>query len=197
MKKFRLVFLSVIMLFAIIPSVYATWYYAGHAPQEVRSSFDTSMNQFGYTPEEVLPGHEVGSLGQNHQEVVYNITDHKTYGLNNQKKPVLTEYLNQNGIVYSNQKTSGGNLKFLGDESESIMWVVEKETDSEYMLYTFLKDHVDSDYLGQSITVYKTKCVKENGVWTNVRSFTGTAPIVRISGLLTIDVNQWKDAVQQ
>ena len=185
--------LLAMMSFILISSVFASWVYAEYPPANARTEIGLSLIEFTYTPEEVLPGHEVGSLNQNHQEVVYNITDHIKYGLNTQSKPLLSNYLNSNGIVYSNQKATGGNLKFLGDESESLMWVVKKETDTEYSIYTFLNDEVTSNNLNVIISVYKTKCVYQDGLWQNVRSFMGEAPIARISNIITINVDEWKE----
>lgn len=177
----------------LITSVFASWVYSAYPPTDKDMSFGLSLIEFVYKPEEVLPGHEVGYLDQNHQEVIYNITDHIKYGLNYQDKPLLSNYLNSNGIVYSNQKATGGNLKFLGDESESLMWVVEKDTDTVYYIYTFLDDNVDSSHLNTIITVYKTMCVYKDGLWQNERAFLGQAPIARISGIMTINVNEWKE----
>lgn len=184
-----LALLSTIM----VTSVYASWLYAEFPPQNIEQSLGLNMAEFIYTPEEVLPGHEVGTLGENHQEVIYNITDHIKYGLNYQQKPLLSNYLEQNGVVYSNQKATGGNLKFLGDESESLMWVIKKETDTEYSIYTFANEYVTSSNLNLVIAVFKTKCVYENGLWVNVRAFVGEAPIARVSGIITIDINEWKE----
>ncbi len=177
----------------LITSVFASWVYAEFSPKDHETNFDLSMIEFVYKPEEVLPGHEVGYLNQNHQEVIYNITDHIKYGLNYQQKPLLSNYLNQNGIVYSNQKATGGNLKFLGDESESLMWVVEKDTDTIYYIYTFEEEQVTSSNLNLLITVYKTKCVYKDGLWQNERAYVGEAPIARVSGIMTINVSKWQE----
>lgn len=177
----------------LITSVFASWVYATNPATSKTIDIPISLIEFIYTPEEVLPGHEVGHLHQNHQEVVYNITDHVKYGLNYQQKPLLTNYLNQNGVVYSNQKATGGNLKFLGDESESIMWIVYKETDTEYHIFTFTDDRVNSSNVNYVKEVYKTKCVYENGTWQNVRAFKGEAPVAEIDNLYTINYEVWKE----
>ncbi len=177
----------------LITSVFASWVYAEYSPDDYETNFGLSMVEFVYKPEEVLPGHEVGYLDHNHQEVIYNITDHIKYGLNYQQKPVLTNYLNENGVVYSNQKTTGGNLKFLGDESESLMWVIKKDTDTVYYIYTFEDEKVVSSNLNLLITVYKIKCVYKDGLWQNERAFIGEAPIARVSGIITINVDEWQE----
>lgn len=46
--------------------------------------------------------------------------------------------------LISNQKAMGGNLKFLGDESEPLMWIVEKDTNTIYYIYTFEDKQVTS-----------------------------------------------------
>ena len=177
----------------LITSVFASWVYSAYPPTDKDMGLGLSLIEFVYKPEEVLPGHEVGYLDQNHQEVIYNITDHIKYGLNYQDKPLLTNYLNQNGIVYSNQKATGGNLKFLGDESESLMWVIEKDTDTIYYIYTFEEEQVTSSNLNLLITVYKTKCVYKDGLWQNERAYVGEAPIAMVSGIMTINVDGWKE----
>ncbi len=54
--KFRLSILILLICLMSIPGVYATWQYAEISTFEVDTFVNLSLEEFGYAPEEVLPG---------------------------------------------------------------------------------------------------------------------------------------------
>lgn len=99
---------------------------------------------FEYPPEEILPGGEMedAELGESHFaliDLILNERD-KGYGLNYSNNVVLHRYLKNQPVVYSNQKVSGGNLKFILDpknNTHGLYYCIEKVSDTEYYIYLF------------------------------------------------------------
>ena len=83
-----------------------------------------SLSEFEWKPEEILPTES--EIGENHLALIelFLNEDNKGYGLNYDSKHVLERYLNKNGVVFSNQKVSGGNLKFVSDETNQLYYCV-------------------------------------------------------------------------
>ena len=98
-------------------------------------SFDVSG--FDWAPEEILPTES--QIGENHLMLIELILNEKSkgYGLNYDQKNVLESYLNSKGIIFSNQKTSGGNIKFVSDETDQLYYCIEKISNTTYYAYTF------------------------------------------------------------
>ncbi|MBO5889271.1 MAG: hypothetical protein J6Q58_03940 [Clostridia bacterium] len=193
-KSLIRLFIAVVLLSILfIPSVLATWIYAENPIQDEIAGINVSLLDFPFKPEEILPGHEVGDLDLNHQEVVNNVTNLRQYGLNEDNKKSLKNYLvTYGGVVYSNQPgITCGNLKFVGDESELLMWIVVKESETECSIYTFSKETINRYNEGDAVVVYKTKCLYENGEWNNVRSYTGESYVTEISGFYSISIARW------
>ncbi len=202
MRLKHLPLLAILLLtisIALIPGSFASWKYAGTILEEQDSNLSMLMDEFYYTPEEVLPGDDGATeLHQNHYNLVTNIVDHIDYGLNASKKPIIRKLLEDGeGVVYSNQNVSGGNLKHMlldSSDVEKLMFAVEYGTDTEYYAYTFSSQYVTSDYVGKYIAVYKTIMVKnENGKWIATTSFVGQAKVFRTPvSVLSIDVKTWE-----
>ncbi len=176
-----------------IPSAFATWNYAVEQTPTIHNDINTALVEFIYKPEEVLPGHEVGYLGTNHQEVIENVANLTKYGLNSKDKKSLLNYLEDlGGIVYSNHPgITGGNLKFVGDESGQLMWAVVQDSETQCSIYTFSKEKINGSYKNQTVTVYKTICLYQNDKWENVRAYTGESIVIQTLGIYTIDVKGW------
>ncbi len=199
MKKLELIFLCVIIVCASAIlmssfSIYGAWiYYADTVP--LSYTVHKSMGSFDYTPEEVLPGgsdndQEV-EIGGNHfvlVDLILNEND-KGYGLNINDSVVLHQYLKRQSVVYSNQKVSGGNLKFILDphsNTHGLYYCVEKVTETEYNAYTF--SFYDMDQVkgtDEEIQVYKTVLVKTDK-WNSTKSYFGYA---KVRTLTTLGVN--------
>ena len=145
MKILRFIPLLVCFLIIItVGGVYATWKYAGLAPQSVQQNVNVSLSVFDYPPEQILPGGdtETAPLGEDHFKLIELILweDDKDYGLNINKNAVIHQYLKSHKVVYSNQKISGGNMKFILDSrnnTHGLYYCVEKVSDTLYYCYTF------------------------------------------------------------
>lgn len=164
------------------------------------------LQEFEYTPDEVLPGGDQNDqeveVGQNHNSLIDRIVNHVTYGLNATKKPIVKDLLLEDGLkaVYSNQTVSGGNLKhiLIDDASmEALDFAIKYETDTFFTAYTFASKYLTNSQVGQTIEVYKTDIVLENGRWVAKRSYKGTAVVSKVfvqnKQIVNIDVFGWKD----
>jgi len=139
------------MIIISIREVYAIWRYSEISTTPGEKSVNVSLSVFYYPPEEVLPGGnpEDIAIGENHFaliEIILNEKD-KRYWLNVNNNSVLYQYLERNGIIYSNQKVSGGNLKFVLDpknNTHKLYYILAKESDTLYYIYTFSVDDLST-----------------------------------------------------
>lgn len=193
--------LCFLLLLMSIGGVFATWYYVDDNVLNVDEYLNVSLSEFVWKPEEILPTDSV--IGENHLALIELILNEneKGYGLNYDKKNVLESYLNSEGIVLSNQKTSGGNIKFVSDETSQLYYIVEKISNTLYYAYTFsyvdLNSAVGTD---KEIPVYRT-ILEKTDKWRAPRSFLGYAQTIslrdlgfsNLSGTLsyTIDPSTW------
>ena len=206
MKKLKSIFsLSAffILLSLIISSgVFCSWIYLQPTESVSYTEHSLSMGDFHYAPDEVLPdGDKDTELGTNHMSLIELILYEKDkgYGININKKPIVHNYLvNVGDVIYCDQHTTGGHLKFLlidNDPVNKLYFCIEKVSGTEYIAYTFLYDELDAARIGQdSILVYKTILLKEDGVWDADRSYIGEAPIIAVSNSdigKSIDVTRW------
>ena len=202
MKHLLRIILAVIAVAILTSGVYALWIYPTPA-DGTSNGIGLSVLDFGYAPEEVLPGDkEATNLHENHNNLITNIVNHIDYGLNATKKPIVRKLLEDGvPVVYCDQNVSGGNLKHMmlsSSDVEQLMFCVEYSSDTEYIAYTFSGKLVANVNVGKTIEVYKTIIEKgSNGKWVATKSYHGTAVIsaVRASSsetLLSIDVSTWK-----
>ena len=122
-------------------------------------------------------------LGKNHLALIDLILNesNKGYGLNHDKKHVLEQYLNSHGIVFSNQKTTSGNLKFVSDETEQLYYCIVEISETEYYAYTFAKADVASAMGSETkIPVYRTVLQKTN-LWDATKTYFGYAKTASLS----------------
>ena len=96
--------LSLIISLALIPGVSASWKYSGESLEQQNTNLSMVMDEFYYAPEEVLPGDDGATeLHQNHYNLVANIVNHVTYGLNATSKPIVRKLLEDGaGVVTLN-----------------------------------------------------------------------------------------------
>ena len=125
-------FLLSLLLLSSIGGVFATWYYTYSEVASTEENLSVTLSDFEWKPEQILPTES--EIGENHLKLIDLILNesNKGYGLNYDNKHVLESYLNKNGIIFSNQKTSGGNLKFVSDETNQLYYCVEKVSDTLY-----------------------------------------------------------------
>ena len=207
-------YLSLILCLVVILSiggVFATWKYAELSPAEKDQSIDMSLSVFDYPPEQILPGGdtEQATPGENHNKLIDLILNEaeKGYGLNEGSNTLLHSLLREDKYVYSNQKTTGGNLKFIIDPKNAfntfgLYYCLEKVSDTLYYCYTFDINALStasgtSDY----ITVYRTSLVKTDN-WRAPVSYEGVAQTVKLSDLgisadsqslkYSIDMASWR-----
>ena len=207
-------YLSLILCLVVILSIgstYAAWKYARLSPAEKDQRIDVSLSVFDYPPEQILPGGdtEQAAIGENHHKLIDLVLNEseKGYGLNEGSNAFLHSLLKKNKYVYSNQKTSGGNLKFIIDPKNAfntfgLYYSLEKVSDTLYYCYTFDIDDL-STASGTSvyITVYRTSLVKTDK-WRAPVSYKGVAQTVKLSDLgvsaasqslgYSIDMASWR-----
>ena len=199
-----LIFL-VVAVFAT--DVYAKWIY--YAPLDpLGTSFNLSIEEFHYAPEQILPDNEYSDLHENHLNTITLVLEHVTYGINadSNKSNVIHDNLSGNGsVLYLNQKINKGNMKFFydfftgQDESSHVYFCIEKITDTVYYIYTYSRSDLTQNRVGtdERITAYKTVMEKgDDGIWAGVYSLQGTAKVIEVPNYdffrYGIDVGSWQ-----
>ena len=202
-RRLLILIMSIVSLVSV-GSVSAQWlYFDTNANLDISEDLDLSLSQYEFAPEEVLPDQEA-PLGQNHYQIVNNITNHMTYGLNaDGKKSIVKKLLFEDGlkVVYSEQKVTNGNLGHMikTDSSDLVQFAVVYQNYDFLIAYTFLDNYLTSDNADSSkiIDVYKTEIIYDTTqeMWIATRSFLGTAPVKRVrvnnQQLISIDVDNW------
>lgn len=206
-KRF-LPLLLCLMMIVSVGGVCATWMFADEAAAPDAKSMGFTLSVFDYAPEEILPGGEMieSEIGENHFALIDLVLNEKSkgYGLNISNNVVLHKYIKNQGVVYSNQKVSGGNLKFILDaknNTHGLYYCVEKVSDTEYYAYTF-----STELLGTiggtdaEIVVYRT-ILEKTDKWRATKSYLGYAKTKSLSDLgvsadpnsipFSIDVSTW------
>ena len=204
--------IPLLLCFTVLVSVggaYATWKYAALGPAEDDFEVSVPIADFEYPPEEILPGGDNDievELGGNHFALIDLILNEriKGYGLNYSDSVVLHKYLDRQEVVYSNQKVSGGNLKFILDpknNTHGLYYCLTKISDTEYHAYTFPIDYLESAaQTGAEIIAYKTLLIKTDD-WDATLSYEGYAKVKSLSSLdvssdpncipYSIDISTW------
>ena len=191
----RMKYLSLILCLAILLSaggVYATWKYAELNPDEKSQEIGMSLSVFDYPPEQILPGGDTVSAnpGENHNKLIDLILNEmeKGYGLNYSNNVVLHRYLKKDGYVYSNQKVSGGNLKFIIDPKNAfntfgLYYCLEWVSATCYYCYTYEINALSTaSGTDEYITVYRTTMEKTDK-WRAPVSYEGVAKTVKLSDI--------------
>ena len=166
-RSLFLILLLAIVLVLAIGGAYAQWIFSDLTMEPKDNGNALRLSPFMYTPEEILPDEEETSeLQKNHLELLHNILYHQKYGLNysNTLDNAIDRYL----ILRSQENISGGNLKhlFTTRESELLDFVIQYASETEYVLYTFEDDALESGTINSSrIPTYKIVLVYENGEW--------------------------------
>ena len=194
-------FLCSLFVLASVGGVFATWYYTYKTAPSVQENLSVTLSEFEWKPEEILPTEsEIGENPLALIELILN-ENNKGYGLNYDNKHVLEGYLNKEGLVFSNQKVSGGNLKFVSDETNQLYYCVEKITDTMYYAYTFSFSDLNSvKGTATAIPVYRT-VLEKTDKWRAPRSYFGYAQtkLLRAFGAentpgtleYSVDVSTW------
>ena len=201
MKKIcNLICLFVFVAMMFVGSVSASWSYSASFVENISSFMQIEIKDFEFAPEEILPDDDTADqAGANHVTLLHNIVDHVKYGLNATSKPIVNEILQEGkGIVYSQQKVQGGNLKHLllrGDTVDHLDFAVQYVSSTEYACYTFSTDEITSSNSGKQIQVYKTKIIYQESKWVAVASYEGVAVVARVNAngslIMAINVSSW------
>ena len=191
-KRFAIIITCVVLL-ATTGGVFATWQYAENSPTPQQHNVGVSLSEFYYPPEEILPGGggsasgEV-ALGENHFAVIEIIvnTAGNGYALNSNNSLIHSKLDNEGDMLFSNQKISGGNLKFILDpknNTHKLYYVIEKSSDTLYYIYTFSTDALATASGTEfEIEVYRTAVEKSNK-WVATVSHKGVAKTLRLSDI--------------
>lgn len=209
-RRFVLVFALVIVT-ASIGGAYATFTYPAFDTPDLSVNNYLSLSHFEFSPDEVLPGGSGSGgaggssdipveVGQDHMELIENILNHRSYGLNATKKPIIHNVLNiDDNVIYCDQNVQGGNLKHLAidqsDNAQRLYFVVHRISATEYHTYTMLASDTKKTE-GSYIEVYRTVMVKgENKVWTAPYSQKGKAKVYDPGSIVdqAIDVHSFID----
>jgi len=194
-------FLCSLFVLASVGGVFATWYYTYETAPNAQENLSVSLSDFEWKPEEILPTES--EIGENHLALIELILNesNKGYGLNYDNKHVLEGYLDKYGLVFSNQKVSGGNLKFVSDETNQLYYCVEKISDTMYYAYTFSFSDLNSvKGTATVMPVYRT-VLEKTDKWRAPKSYFGYAQtkLLRAFGAentpgtleYSIDVSTW------
>ena len=168
-------FLCSLFVLASVGGVFATWYYTYDTAQNVQQDLSVSLSEFEWKPDEILPTES--EIGENHLALIELILNenNKGYGLNYDNKHVLEGYLDRYGLVFSNQKVSGGNLKFVSDETNQLYYCVEKISETIYYAYTFSFSDLNLvKGTAAVMPVYRT-VLEKTDIWRAPRSYFGYA----------------------
>ncbi len=201
MVKLNYLILCCLLIFVSVGGAFASWYYSQAITQSADEEIGVNLQDFVWKPVEILPTES--EIGENHLsliELILNERD-KGYGLNYDKKNVLESYLNREGIVFSNQKTSGGNIKFVSDDTKQLYYCIEKISDTMYYAYTFSYSELNAAKgTSTAIPVYRT-VLEKTDKWRAPRSYFGYAKTKRLSDMgasnvsgtlaYSIDVTTW------
>ena len=194
-------FLCSLFVLASVGGVFATWYYTYETAPNAQENLSVSLSDFEWKPEEILPTES--EIGENHLALIDLILNenNKGYGLNYDNKHVPEGYLDKYGLVFSNQKVSGGNLKFVSDETNQLYYCLEKISDTMYYAYTFSFSDLNSvKGTATVMPVYRT-VLEKTDIWRAPRSYFGYAQtkLLRAFGAentpgtleYSIDVSTW------
>lgn len=195
-----IIIIFVLFNVASISVVSASWLYSFGNVQSQEKVMELEMNVFDYAPEEVLPGDDNTSIGENHLTLLEIIANHASYGLNATHKPIIHNYMTAPGaLLYCDQNVKGGNLKHLMidniSSSNRLYFIVEMVSETVYNVYTMRMYDIDYNAVGVEIEVYKSLMVRnEKGVWAPTYSYQGYARINDPSVVSrAVDVTTWRE----
>lgn len=181
-NSFKLLLLAVFFICVVsISGVFATWDYPTHTDSVTRW-ISISLENFVYTPEEVLPN--------DHHTMIDSVLN-RTKGLNASsqwdKAYLEVNFSKYDNLLYSRQNVLDINIsvkmsiRFETADTADVDFIIHKISDTEVYVYTMSKSAVDSSAVGDNIVVYRTKLIQVNGIWTATESATGYAQLKTIS----------------
>ena len=187
------IFLTILMFFASVSGVFATWFMAEETPTSVNKSQNITLSEFIWKPEEILPS---VTPGQNFLDLYESILENMKGGLNSSKDTLENAVLNaSNGLVHSNQNVQGGNLKhlFITEASRELDFIVQYISATNFKLYIYKQTDTNGAVGTTQIQVYMTLLIKENNVWVGQETQLGMATLQYFpnTNFIAIDVSTW------
>lgn len=185
-----------LLLVFVVPGVYAVWRYACASPNPAHDESYPEIGLFLYKSEEILPN-DVPL--EHHNDLILSIRDNAKGGLNSSKDTLENTLKNdRDGIVYGQQKVTGGNLELVTKESSNLNFVCYMEGDTIYC-YTYSLSTVNAGTPGVSkIEVYLTLFdMVSASQWQIVGSQRGSAIVIDVNidgGFRSIDTTTWAPA---
>lgn len=186
-------FLTILICFASIGGVFATWFMAEESPAPINESKSLTLSEFTWKPEEILPS---VTPGQNFLDLYESILENMKGGLNSSKDTLENAVINaSNGLVHCDQNVQGGNLKhlFITEASRELDFIVQYISDTNFKLYTYKQTDTNGSVGITQIEVYMTILVKENNVWIGQETQLGMATLEYFpnTNVISIDVSTW------
>lgn len=187
------IFLTILIFFASVNGVFATWFMAEESPTPINKSQSITLSEFVWKPEEILPS---VTPGQNFLDLYESILENNKGGLNSSKDTLKNAVLKaSNGLVYCNQNVQGGNLKhlFTTEASRELDFIVQYVSDTNFKLYTYKNADTNGAVGTTQIQVYMTILVQENNVWVGQETQLGMATLQYFpnTNFIAIDVSTW------
>ena len=187
------IFLTILMFFASVSGVFATWFMAEETPTSVNKSQNITLSEFIWKPEEILPS---VTPGQNFLDLYESILENVKGGLNSSKDTLENAVLKaSNGLVHCNQNVQGGNLKhlFITEASRELDFIVQHISATNFKLYIYKQTDTNGAVGTTQIQVYMTLLIKENNVWVGQETQLGMATLQYFpnTNFIAIDVSTW------
>ena len=200
MRRILPMLLCVAMLLSV-GGVYATWKYANTGPNPAYLELPLRLSEFDWVGSGDLPTDD--EIGENHLTLIDQIINHEQHGLN-KSGSYLNEQIEDRqdgGIGWSDGRDTLGSMavtqseelkEIFGLASFNLDFLIQFKSDTEYYIFTtgeYLGERGEINWLGNNKTpgnptvpigeniypIYRTRVVKENGVWKAVETKAGYA----------------------
>lgn len=199
-RRFLVITLCIIMVFSV-GGVYATWKYSNVGPNPFDFSINIRMGEFEWSGSGDLPTDD--AIGENHISLIEQIINHPEHGLNKSNSYLnkQIEKRQDGGIGWSGGRDTLGSMAvtqseelhdIFGLSAYNLDFLIQFKSGTEYYIFTTgvnLGEKGEINILGNNKTpgkptvpigeniypIYRTKVVKENGVWKAVETKAGYA----------------------
>ena len=199
-KRFLPVLLCLVTILST-SGVYATWKYSSSGPNSVTHTIPLRISEFNWSGSGDLPTDD--AIGENHISLIDMIINHPQHGLNTSKSYLnkQIEDRKDGGLGWSGGRDTLGSMavtqseelkEIFGLASYSLDFLIQFKSGTEYYIFTTgvsLGQRGEINILGNNKTpgkptvpigqniypIYRTRVVKENGVWKAVETMAGYA----------------------
>ena len=199
-KRFLLLF-ACLSLILSVGGVYATWKYSSSGPNPAQLEITIKLGEFDWKGSGDLPTDD--AIGENHISLIDQIINHPEHGLNKSGSYLNDQIKDRQkgGIGWSGGRDTLGSMAVTQSEelneifslgSHNLQFLIQFKSDTEYYIFTtgeYLGQRGEINILGNNKTpgkptvpigqnispIYRTKVVKENGLWKAVETKAGYA----------------------